>query len=130
MVRQSENDKLSVTRFLFSCEIAGYSLLLGSPRFFFHFYFSLKFHHLRFDGLSDQTIHSSLWQSWWLTRVISNHLDILPKQQPLWENIQILSRAPIISRFLQDCKISCTFFPTLPRDWEGERWSEAQSQGR
>ena len=44
---------------------------------------------------------SSPRQSWWQTRVISNRLDILPKQHPLWENHPILGHAPIILYFLQ-----------------------------
>lgn len=48
------------------------------------------------DGASDlATLHSPR-QSWWQTRVISNHLDILPKQHQLWENDPISGYAPII----------------------------------
>ena len=58
---------------------------------------------------------SSPRQSWWQTRVISNRLDILPEQHPLWENHPILGHTPIILYFLQPSVPQC---PVLTRSWK------------
>lgn len=106
MVRQSQNDGLSVTRLFFpsECEIVGYWLLQGRA--------SLRLSSLLFflhllPLVSWWTIWPNrssvpLRQGWQKTGVIRNGLDTLPKQHPLWENIPIIGRAPIITHFLRD----------------------------
>lgn len=104
MVRQQEKDRLSVTRFFFlhSVKIQDtHGCRGGQLHTSFHFYSLLNIPvFFLMDHLTKPSL-SSPRQSWWQTKVISNRLDILPKQYPLWENHPILGHAPIILYFLQ-----------------------------
>lgn len=113
-----EKGRLSVTRFFFftvwKCRILiaageGNATLLSTS-----ILFSASSIFFLMDHLTKPCL-SSPRQSWWQTRVISNRLDILPEQHPLWENHPKLGHAPIILYFLQP---SVPQFPVLTRSWK------------
>lgn len=87
MVRQSEEDGLSFFFPVCNCRIVIAAGEGKSTYLFTYFLFSTLSIFVLVD-YPTKTLFGSLRQSLWLTRVISNCLDIPPKQDPLWENIQ------------------------------------------